>query len=499
MPNKTYEKIRYLVLLVGAAAFVLPRFFSELDLIYVLSPWIYLTSFLYFTRTSRRFSWLVFSCVYLIVHEIRYERFLGDSETAFTWISLVLLILLTIFDLIPFLLDRYYQKHGKGFLMPLVFPLMRIMVERFVIGNQFNLSLSQFGNKWLIQSAAYVGDVFVSFFVAFVPSVVVWMIVRKENRKIRTAGRILLAVCAAIFLLGGIRFCTSSVPDNAILMGYASGPVKTYYEYPSEEDASYAENAAYLERTVREAAEHGARLMAYAEEAFIVYGQEEENLIRLSQKAAKENGIFILISLDVTTENQEGLNKIVFIDDEGNYLSDYTKTYLIPVIETEDYIAGDGIIPTDLVSLNDVPQVVSYSICYDATFSEYLLSMSSETQLFINPSWDWEEVQDLNYRLQGISALESGVVLFKPTVDGWSIVTDPYGRLLYKENTLGGNYDLVRYAYVPSSRVKTFYPAIYNVAMVCWTLLILSVLVVLVCLMIRRWKHPDRGGRRRGA
>ena len=31
-----------------------------------------------------------------------------------------------------------------------------------------------------------------------------------------------------------------------------------------------------------------------------------------------------------------------------------------------------------------------------------------------------------NYRLQGISALENGVVLFKPTVDGWSIVVDPY-------------------------------------------------------------------------
>lgn len=31
-----------------------------------------------------------------------------------------------------------------------------------------------------------------------------------------------------------------------------------------------------------------------------------------------------------------------------------------------------------------------------------------------------------NYRLQGISALESGVVLFKPTVDGWSIVVDPF-------------------------------------------------------------------------
>ena len=487
MPNKTHEKIRYLVLLVGAVFFVLPRYFTELDLIYVLSPWIYLTSFLYFTRTSRRFSWLAFSFVYLIVHEIRYERFLGDYETAFTWISLVLLILLTIFDVIPFLLDRYYQKRGKGFLMPLVFPFMRIVVEQFVIGKQFNLALSQFGNKWLIQSAAYVGDIFVSFIVAFVPSVVVWMIIRKDDRKIRTAGSIMLAVCAVIFLLGGIRYSTYSIPDNAVLMGYASGPVKTYYEFPSEEDAGYAENAAYLEKTAREASEKGARLMAYAEEAFIVYGQEEENLIHEAQKVARDNGIFILMSLDVTTEEEEGINKIVFIDDKGNYLSDYAKTYLIPVIESEDYIPGDGIIPADLVTMSDVPLVISYSICYDATFSEYLLSMNSDTQLFINPSWDWEEVKDLNYRLQGISALESGVVLFKPTVDGWSIVVDPYGRLLYKENTMDGDYDLVRYANVPSARVKTIYPQIYDASILVWALLILSVLVVLINLMVHQF------------
>jgi hypothetical protein len=44
--------------------------------------------------------------------------------------------------------------------------------------------------------------------------------------------------------------------------------------------------------------------------------------------------------------------------------------------------------------------------------------MDPETDLFINPSRDWDEIDDLNYRMQGISAMENGIVLFKPTVDG---------------------------------------------------------------------------------
>jgi hypothetical protein len=53
---------------------------------------------------------------------------------------------------------------------------------------------------------------------------------------------------------------------------------KVYYEEPSEDDASYSENETYLTRTAKEAAENGAKLIAYAEEAFIITYEEEKVL-----------------------------------------------------------------------------------------------------------------------------------------------------------------------------------------------------------------------------
>ena len=80
----------------------------------------------------------------------------------------------------------------------------------------------------------------------------------------------MLAVCLFIFLAGMVRYEKSPVYDNSVLMSYAFGPQKTYYENSSEEDVSFDESLDYLKKTVTQAAENGAGLIAYAEEAFII-------------------------------------------------------------------------------------------------------------------------------------------------------------------------------------------------------------------------------------
>ncbi len=130
-------------------------------------------------------------------------------------------------------------------------------------------------------------------------------------------------------------------------------------------------------------------------------------------------------------------------------------------------------IPSEHVEIMGRKLVISYTICYDATFSDFLLTMDRKTNLYINPSWDWSEIVDLNYRMQGISAIQNGVVLFKPTVDGWSTVMDPYGKLYYKFSTLGQDYDKVFFADVPFGRARTLYRHLYKFIRPFWTILIL--------------------------
>ena len=91
----------------------------------------------------------------------------------------------------------------------------------------------------------------------------------------------------------------------------------------------------------------------------------------------------------------------------------------------------------------------------------------------------------MNYRMQAISAIETGIVLFKPTVDGWSIVTDPYGRISYKENTIGADYDQVHYAQVPAFKVNTIYWKINSFFTPVWSAIALIMLLELLRTIIR--------------
>ena len=495
--SKKYKILRYTIFIFGLLVFVLPAINTEDDLLYVVSPWLYISCFLFYVRTmERKRGWILFALVYLIGYEIRFAGFLGGVSRYYDFISACLVALVAFATFIPFWVDRFYQKNGdksfgRGVLSVTAFPITRIIMESFIIGKQFNLSLTQFGNKPLIQSASVFGDVFISFIVAFIPSVAVYMLLKKDNKKMRVCGITALSIFLVLIIGGTIRFIMSLGNDKGILMAYASGPQKTYYEDPSIENPDYNENVKYLTRTVQAASASGAKLIAYAEEAFMVSESEEEHLVEAAKLLAEENNMFILICLDTSEDEDTYLNKAVFIGNKGEYLSDYLKTNLIPVVEDE-YTAGDGVIPFNQITIGDHDCGVSYTICYDATFSDYLLDMDDRTNLFINPSWDWEEIDDLNYRMQGMSAIENGVALFKPTVDGWSIVTDPYGNVSYKDSNLGEDYDQVLYATVSPGKAVAVYEDLYTYIKLVWvlfTLVLLADMSLIICKKIKEKKR----------
>ena len=488
MLNKNNHLLRLLVLLMGVLMLILPTYNTELDILYIISPWIYITCFLFYTRTiQHKLEWIPFCTIYLTGCEIRYYSFLGNTGDNFILISILLIIVLATATVLPYFVDYFYMKKGYTAGKFLALPIVRLVTENFIIGKQFNLSLSQFGNKFLIQSAAFLGDSFITILVALIPSVIVYMLIEKDNKKLVKRGMIILGILPVVMILGGLRYYLHSTPEDKILMAYATGPQKVYYENPSKEEPGYEENLAYLKRTIKEAAAKNAKLIAYSEEAFGINSSEEESLVQEVQKLAKEYNIYVLICLD-TIEPDLYENKAVFISNEGKYLSDYLKTNLIPVVEDNEYKAGNGVIPANYVTIDGKEMVISYTICYDATFSNFLATMDKKTDLYINPSWDWAEIDDLNYRLQGMSAVENGVELFKPTVDGWSIVTDPYGKLSYKESTLGGDYDKVYFTEVSTGRTWTPYKYYSMIILIFWSLLSALLLFDIARILLPRKK-----------
>ena len=408
---------------------------------------------------------------------------------------MALLVILAIATIIPFFVDLFYRKMGHGIGMVLAFPISRLLVEKILFGEQFNLSLTQFGNKWLLQLAAFAGREFITFTVALIPSVLVYMWIKKDNKRMKICGSTVLFVFALIIISGGFRYHFSEKAGHELKMAYASGPQKTYYEEPSEDEPDYDENLECLRRTVKEAAANDAKIIVYAEEAFLVSLKEKDRLTEEALRLAKENDIYILICLDVSGDDLS-MNEAVFIDNKGTRLSSYRKSYLIPVIEDE-YEEGDGVIPSNHVNINGYDYVISYSICFDATFPDYLITTDKETNLYINPSWDWEQIDDLNYRMQGMGAVENGFGLFKPTMDGWSIVTDPYGRVSYKESKLRSDHDEVYYADVPAARTDTLYKKIYKPVIVVKGILVWGMLfdmIRITVISIRKSRRSKKAG-----
>ncbi|MBO6115292.1 MAG: hypothetical protein J6P57_09585 [Lachnospiraceae bacterium] len=76
------------------------------------------------------------------------------------------------------------------------------------------------------------------------------MYIKRKEKRVIIAGFSMLAVCLFIFLAGMVRYEKSPVYDNSVLMSYAFGPQKTYYENSSEEDVSFDESLDYLKKTV---------------------------------------------------------------------------------------------------------------------------------------------------------------------------------------------------------------------------------------------------------
>ena len=126
MQSKTKQFYRYALFLIGVVFYILPTFNTENDILYVISPWIYITSFLYYTRTiERKREWGIFSFVFLTAHEFRYSGFLGDTAAYFDFISMLLIILIAAATIIPYFVDLFYLKRGNGFLKVFAFPFSR--------------------------------------------------------------------------------------------------------------------------------------------------------------------------------------------------------------------------------------------------------------------------------------------------------------------------------------------------------------------------------------
>lgn len=249
----------------------------------------------------------------------------------------------------------------------------------------------------------------------------------------------------------GIVNLYPNLPDTgSVRVAYTTGPYGG--DYLSYTAVPEEECIALMERSVREAAEQGAEILVFTEEAFEINNGEEDAFLERCCEAAKENGINVLVGLDVKDENggtgRKNRNLIALIDPDGEILSTYLKTKLIPVIEA-DYIRGNGDIPSHVIKAGGREIKVSYLICYDSNFPEYVKQIDNDTDILFLPSWDWAAIKGIHLKMCCAIAAENRVCILKPTYDGYSIAVNPDGKIIHITDTDVTGYEKVHIVDIP--------------------------------------------------
>jgi predicted amidohydrolase len=99
---------------------------------------------------------------------------------------------------------------------------------------------------------------------------------------------------------------------------------------------------------VPEAVVGGARIVILHEGAIFIAAEDEPALIRVGQELARQEGVYLLLGLQVEHEDRSlpFKNKTIFIAPSGELISEYIKQRLVPS-EMEGFVRGEESAPAE--------------------------------------------------------------------------------------------------------------------------------------------------------
>ena len=391
---------------------------------------------------------------------------MGDSVgTGDLRVSMIATFVLSLPGFVPFLLDRFFHKRLAYPFNLLIFPFGIAASEYLFSLTGFsvisNLAYSQVGNNAFIQIVSIIGTYGLSFFIALFATVLLHCAEHGfRAEEIKKPALIWLALLTAFNFYGGIRLHSVPFAPETVKTALGTGPEVELLEDGEWEVLTLQENIDSLHESFEQAKGARAELLAFSEEAFTVSNLDQAEFAEEAQALAKEYGMYVHIPVEVDDEDGSNdglsLNYYYFIDDQGNILAEYEKSVLVPVIEKPYFVKGDQVIPSGTVTVAGKTFNYAGVICYDGDFPSYIRTMPSDTDVYFNPSWEWEEVYKFHSHALAFRAVENGVNMVKATYEGYTFVTDYFGNILIDDHSV---MEDIAVCDVPIRGVSTVYSA----------------------------------------
>lgn len=196
-----------------------------------------------------------------------------------------------------------------------------------------------------------------------------------------------------------------------------------------------------------------AKVIAWSEANADIPLDYEEDLVELGKEFAKDNGVFLFMSFRSFSTPSLNENKTIGISPRGDIIVHYLKSNLVPLLEAHTKQGAGKLATADINGIR-----TGHVICYDVDFPSFIRQAGRrDVDILFAPSGDWREIRFFHAASARFRAVEDGCSLVRPTIQGLSIATDPYGRMLAYQDYYS-NTSRLSIAGVPSRGVRTITP-----------------------------------------
>lgn len=470
-----------------------------------LAAWLFSIFLLRFTRVSRPLTGL--SLVWL-VSAVGGVSWLWQVAVPMNVVTVLGVVALSSVLVVPYLLDRVFAPRlgtvGELLLFPAALAAGQFLITVLSpFGTAYGLlAATQHDNLALLQVISLTGPYGIGFLIGWLATVVnrVW-----ENPVPWCITRLVIGAYAAVLAIvlvgGGARLAffpphvesvrvagispsKSSSAGMHQMLGVVPGGVldpQSVSRDPADARAAFKANNADLLARTRQAAQAGAKIVVWSEQAANVLVSDKPAFLAEAASVAREEEIYLQVAdLVYLPESPFARNQTNMIDPEGKVLWTYDKAHPIPGLET--YPAGDGLVPVVETPYGRLATVT----CFDADFPA-LARVSAD--IMIVPARDWAEIGGVHSQKASLRAIENGYSLVRQAQYGVSSAFDSQGRILSAQD-YAATEDPTMIVDVPTRGTPTIYGLIGDAF--AWLCVAGTILLIGTSLVYHRSQRPGR-------
>ncbi|MDE5909953.1 MAG: hypothetical protein K2H52_14605 [Lachnospiraceae bacterium] len=471
-------------------------------LIYVLSngewnipifAWVYPILFLgigYIDKTRKMYSALILC--YTLGFVIQFGKVIGMDIK----ICIIAGFLLAILKALPYI---YWIKSKMRFQDTIIFASIMVIIEYIIyliypILGGLSDAYTQFQNLYLLQIVTITGIYGITFIMYWTAAMMIWIWNNRNNQKaLKKYVTVYGSVMGLVFVYGIVMYHFAGNPEESVRIAGVTVPIShllnddedvyaTFYtdtftdeNMTNTQDKLAAVADALFIKTKQEA-EAGAKIVFWSELNGAVLKQDEAALLQKASTTAKEEGIYLIVSLLVKTP-YEGLkeNKTIAFNPQGEQIAEYFK-YGRSIGELCQ--KGNG----ELQSFDTEYGRLASFICSDMAFASKIRQAGkSNVDILLVPASDWQEMTLPAAKTAIVRAVENGSNIIRHTNNGMSIVADNRGNILAQTNYFQSDTKTLAAQVIINGRF-TLYSHMGNIFVYLCGIYVLGSLIMLKCL-----------------